>query len=153
MKRTARGAPHWSIDELRRVAPDVAARLERSPSTAPPAAQGRPWSAAKPTQVIWTDGQVVTLPSKTEARVALRLLEEARVAKARLYRQVRVPLLSIAPRRGGAPLVLTVDFALVYPDGRKRYIDAKTRRTSPEWARGRAAAEAWLQQKIEEAAR
>ena len=144
-------APRWPIETLRRKRPELAAALERAPQAQPAAAAGKPWSAAKPTTVTWTDGTPVTLPSKTEARVARRLIEEAKAAGARLYRQVRVPLLSIASRPKGTPFYLTVDFALVLPDGRRRYIDAKSSRRSPEWARGRAAAEAWLGQKIEEA--
>ncbi len=63
---------------------------------------------------------------------------------ARLYRQVRVPLLSIAAGRRGMPLYLTVDFVVVRGDGSEEWIHAKTRRRSREWIRGRAAAEAWL---------
>lgn len=110
---------------------------EGSPERAPQAA----WSNAKPTQVRWPDGKLVTLPSKTEARVAERLIAETQARGERLYRQVRLPLLSIAPREGGTPFYVTVDFAIVGSGG-TRYIDAKTARKSPEWARGKAAAAA-----------
>lgn len=83
--------------------------------------------AAKPTQAAWIDDSIVTFPSKTEARVAERLVAEVRAQRVedqrrgwpatRIYRQVRIPLLSIDPRRGGTPYVLTVDFVIQYGGG------------------------------------
>jgi len=104
----------------------------------------------KPTTVDW-HGELVVFPSKTEARVAERLLQEEKVTLgARLYRQVHVPLLSIASNDRGKPLVFTVDFVLVYSTGVKRYIEAKTGRRSRDYPLRRRAAEAWLGQRIEE---
>lgn len=93
---------------------------------------------AIPTEV---DG--IRFPSKTEARVYARLRREAIAEGARLYRQVRFPLLSIAPNDKGVPLSISIDFALVYSDGRVRLIDAKAKKwKSRDWERGRRAAEA-----------
>jgi len=101
------------------------------------------WSAAKPTQRRWFDGEVVTFPSKMEARVYDRLEREVRAAPgSRLYRQVPLPLLSIDGNVRGVPYVLRVDFALVAPGRPVRYIEAKGPRRSREWARGAAAARA-----------
>jgi hypothetical protein len=81
-------------------------------------------------------------PSKLEARVYSRLLIEARVDGATLYRQVRLPLLSLGPDDDLRPLYATIDFALRYPDGRIRLIDAKAKRwKSDEWLRGQRAIE------------
>lgn len=152
MSRGGGLAPRLTLEQLRKIRPELAAELEAGPAAAPAKAAGRPWSAAKTTQVVWLDGEVVTLPSRTEARVARRLLAEAAaIPGARLYRQVRVPLLSIGSRERGLPLYLTVDFVLVHPDGREEWIDAKSRRVSREWLRGRKAAEAWLGERIVEA--
>lgn len=140
---------NWTLDELGRIAPDIALTIAAKMGRKFDPKRGS-FSAAKKTDVAWNDGTVVTCASKTEARVARRLLLEARAANARIYRNVHVALLSIAPRAGGIALTLTVDFVLRYPDGRKRYIDAKTKRKSREWARGKAAAEAELGIKIEE---
>ena len=89
------------------------------------------------------------------AFVAERLLEECRASGARLYRQVRIPLLSGAPGEKGVPLYLTVDFAVVYLDGSVRYVDAKTKRKGREWTRGKSLAEAvpveWLRVDEEDA--
>ena len=101
----------------------------------------RAWCAAKPTEVMWPTGEVVTFPSKTEARVAERLLEEAKKTGDRVYRQVRIPLLSGAAGKKGVPLYLTVDFAVV-SGGVVRLIDAKTKRRGREWCRGKAMADA-----------
>ncbi|MEK7415362.1 MAG: hypothetical protein AAB263_18805, partial [Planctomycetota bacterium] len=49
-------------------------------------------------------------------------------------RQVRYALTSIAPREDGHPFYLTIDFLLVYPDRRHRFVAAKCKRwKSPEW--------------------
>ena len=153
MSRRDRAAARMTLEELRRIRPELAAEIEREGVTDPPAKAGKPgaaWSAAKPTAVDW-QGELVTLPSKTEARVARRLLEEVAAAPGtRIYRQVRVPLLTIAPGRRGVPLYLTVDFVVVEPDGTEHWIDAKTKRRSREWVRGRAAAEAWLGERVAE---
>jgi len=115
--------------------------IPHSPSPLPLATPpGRSHYNAKPTEVEWPSGEVIRFPSKTEACVARRLLEEvSRTPGARLYRQVRIPLLSGAPDERGRPLPITVDFAVVH-EGRVRLIDAKTKKRNREWRRGRSLA-------------
>ena len=109
----------------------------------------RPWSAAVPTTV---DG--VRFASKMEARVFARLKAELRPGET-LLRQVRLPLLAIAPNDREVPLALTVDFAILRVDSLApgewarlgpacwiRWIEAKGKRRSRDWARGKAAFEA-----------
>jgi hypothetical protein len=116
-----------------------------NPPSSPPVAK-RAWSNAKPTEV---DG--IRFPSKTEARVYRRLKDELVVGERR-YCQVRFPLLAIGPVEKLRPLNFTVDFVIVRRDGTWRVIDAKTRRVSREWARGKAAFEATYNVKVEEVA-
>ena len=105
----------------------------------------RRWSNAVRTEV---DG--ITFPSKTEALV-YSILKAMLKTGDRLYRQVRLPLLSIGPGPKLVPLALTVDFCLVGANGVRLYVDAKSRtRRSREWVRGKAAAEAAWGIKIEE---
>jgi hypothetical protein len=141
---------NWSIEELAAVAPKLAEDLVGHAVKPAPQRRGRSHYSAKPQDVVWSDGTIVRCASKAEARVAQRLLLEARATKARLYRNVHVPLLSIAPEPGGVAFSLTVDFVLRYADGRTRYIDAKSGKRSRDWNRGRAAAEAELGTRIEE---
>jgi len=106
---------------------------------------GRGHATAIPTT---RDG--IRFPSKTEARVYQRLALEARADRATLFRQVRLPLLSLAPDDRLRPLYLTIDFLLLYPDGRVRAVDAKAKRwKSRDWARGAAAFTAFYGTKIE----
>lgn len=92
----------------------------------------------------------IRFPSKTEARVYRRLRVEAVAENARLYRQVRIPLLNLAPNDNAVPLYITIDFGIVYLDGRVRLIDAKAKKwKSPEWLRGQKAAEAFYGIQIE----
>jgi hypothetical protein len=125
-----------------------AVQKHRCGEAAPAPAAPKKWSAADPTEVLWPSGEVVKLPSRTEARVAERLIEEAAKTGARLYRQVRIPLLSGAAGAKGIPCYLTVDFAVVAGDGTVRYIDAKSDRKGREWVRGTSLAGAlpveWL---------
>lgn len=165
MKR--RGNMTW--EEFRKLRPAQAAQIEAEdaarkagkplPAQQLPAQGG--WRPATPTHVMWIDGKVVKLPSKTEARVAERLIAEVQAMRAadaakkrpltRLYRQCHVALMTIDPRPGGCPTYLTVDFCIVHTDGRKQYIDAKPKKwKSPEWFRGKLAAQAELGIKIEE---
>jgi hypothetical protein len=111
----------------------------------------RPWSAAVP---CGGEGGV-RFASKTERRVWERLRAALRPGET-LVRQVRMPLLSLAPDGGGKPLYLTVDFAVLShaPAGDDRWtalscglwvrwVEAKCRgRVSRDWRRGRAAWEA-----------
>ena len=155
------GGARMTMDEFQRRFPKQAQQLREQdarkkagatsllPNPARPAA-GKPFSLAKPTDVFWDTGKVVTLPSKTEARVANRLLTKAKAAGARIYRQVRVPLLTIAPNDKGVPFYLCIDFVIIYPDNREEWVDAKTKMKNREWMRGKAAAEAWIGCKIEE---
>jgi hypothetical protein len=155
------GGARMTMDEFQKRFPKQAQQLRDQdarklagatsllPIPARPAA-GKPFRLAKPTDVFWPTGKVVTLPSKTEARVAERLIKKAREAGARIYRQVRVPLLSIAPNAKGVPFYLCIDFVIIYDDNREEWIDAKTKTKNREWMRGRAAAEAWLGCTIEE---
>ncbi len=163
------GAARMSWDDFKRRFPAQAARVEeedalkKGGATSLLPSTGKAHYNAKPTQAEWVNGHLLTFPSKTEARVADRLVREVRTLWAqeqaiaparkrltRIYRQVRVPLLSIDSDDRGIPYTLCVDFMIVYADGRRRYIDAKTKRKNREWARGRAAAQAELGITIEE---
>lgn len=166
MKR--RSGMHMTLEELRAVRPELAAQIDAEDAArragkkyVPEVAQKGGWRPATPTHVMWIDGKVVKLPSKTEARVAERLIREVQAMRAtdtaakrpltRLYRQVHVPLMTIDPKPGGCPTCLTVDFCIVHTDGRKQYIDAKPKKwKSAEWFRGKLAAQAELGIKIEE---
>jgi len=165
MKRS----PNMTWAEFKKLRPQQAAQIEAEdaarkagkhlPEQQLPAKGG--WKPATPTHVMWIDGTVVKLPSKTEARVAERLIAEVRMLReldakwkrplTRLYRQCRISLMTIDPRPGGCPTYLTVDFCIVHTDGRKQYVDAKPKKwKSPEWFRGKLAAQAELGIKIEE---
>lgn len=88
----------------------------------------RAWSAARKTTI---DG--ITFPSATEARVYARLRTETRPGE-RLYRQVRMPLLSSAPDASGVPYSISIDFVLV---GGARHADSAVevaRRLEPQLA-------------------
>jgi len=75
-----------------------------------------------------------THPSKLQARVCARLRLECKATGARLYHDVRLPLLSIAPKRSGSPETICVDFVVVDPDGIWHLIDAKAPgRVSRDW--------------------
>ena len=103
----------------------------------------RSWSRAVPTTL---DG--IRFPSKMEARVYQTLktsMEEGDI----LYRQVRFPLLSSAPTETGVPLAFTVDFVIVRGKG-WRVVDAKGKRKSREWERGKRAFEACYGVPVEE---
>jgi len=98
------------------------------------------WNA-KPTKV---DG--IRFDSKVEAHVYERLVRQ--YGKSRVYRQVRFPLLSIAPDSRRRPLYMTVDFVVklqrfgIDAIDDMEVIDAKSgKRRSREWARGKAAFE------------
>ena len=114
----------------------------RRQEIAPPAGKKRPWSNAVPTTV--PDG--VRYASKMEARVAVTLRAECAATGSTLYRQVRLPLLSIAPKRGspkidGKPHVFTCDFYVGYVCGGGRYVEAKGTRRSRDYELRKAAAE------------
>lgn len=80
-----------------------------------------------------------THASKMEARVCARLRAEL-APGARLYQQVRFPLLSIDRKADGSPETICIDFVLVSADGSWKGIDAKSPgRVSRDW-RLRAAA-------------
>ena len=106
----------------------------------------KPWSAATATTCV--DGH--RHPSKMEARVCGRLGSECRRDGTVLYRQVRLPLLSIAPKENGVPMSACIDFAIVRGGKLLRLIDAKGSRVSREWKRGAAAVQAAWGVKIEE---
>ncbi len=109
----------------------------------------RPWSAARATVC----GRGHKHPSKTEARVCDRLSAECFADGTTLYRGVRLPLLSLAPKDTGTPLYITIDFGIVKGGKLVRLIDAKTRRKSREWARGKLACESAWGIKVEEASK
>ena len=97
---------------------------------------GRRWSSAKRT--VCAQGHAEA--SRMQARVCDRLHLEARVTGARVYRQVRLPLLALAPKPDGTPHVLSIDFVVVEPGKPIRYVEAKDpRRVSRDWRRGAAA--------------
>lgn len=124
------------------------AAIERATGAMAPAATKKPWSNAKPTDL---DG--IKFPSKMEAKVYERL-KAGLLPGDRLYRQVRLPLLAIEPGENGIALVLSVDFCVVRADGRREYVDAKSKtRRSRDWLRGKKAAEATWNITIEESDR
>ena len=112
-----------------------------------------------PTNARRTKVDGVTFDSAMESRVYLRLRAECAASGARLYRQVRFPLLNLAPGPHGRPLFFTPDFVVVARDGTWRVVDAKARTRSGrtlkgrEWTRGKAAFEAWYVVAVEEADR
>lgn len=74
-----------------------------------------------------------------QARVCARVRAELPEG-ARLYQEVRFPLLSIAGRENGKPETISIDFLIVRADGTWCAIDAKNpTRVSRDW-RLRAAA-------------
>lgn len=84
----------------------------------------------------------------------MRLRDEAESGGYVLFRQVRFPLLNLAPEDvSRLPLNISIDFVLQYHDGRRRYIDAKPRSKaahSRDWRRGKKAFEACYNVTIEE---
>jgi hypothetical protein len=95
----------------------------------------RSWSNAKPTTV-----RGIKFPSKLEAAWFEHLSALAIATGARLYRQVKFPLLDIGAEETGIPRYFCVDFVLRGGPG-DRVIDAKGRE-SRDWSRGKAAFEA-----------
>ena len=86
----------------------------------------------------------ICFPSKMEAAVFVRLREECAATGASLYRQVRIPLLSISPKGGKdrlKPHVFTCDFYIGYVAGGGRYEEAKSKRRSRDYELRKAAAE------------
>lgn len=100
-----------------------------------PARIKRAWSNAKPTTV-----RGIKFPSKLEAAWFEHLSTIATATGARLYRQVKFPLLDIGAEETGIPRYFCVDFVLRGGPG-DRVIDAKGRE-SRDWSRGKAAFEA-----------
>lgn len=126
--------------QAKKLMEDDAKRGRRSDVAPAAPAKGQSSFFAKPTQVLWQDGEVVTLPSKTEARVAERLLKEYPSDQGyTVYRKVRFPLFSIQPRPGGTPHYLEIDFLVVKGNEIVRAVDAKRGKKSKDWARGKAA--------------
>lgn len=108
---------------------------------------GRSWSQAKATDCLAGHNH----PSKMEARVCNRLSSECAEAGSTLFRNVRMPLLSIASRDTGTPLYLTVDFGIVVGGRLSRLVDAKAKgRVSRDWKRGARACESAWGIKVEE---
>lgn len=139
------GAGEWSHDA--RCGGERAGAVETA--AAPPAPVARAWSSAKPTDCAAGHRH----PSKMEARVCERLTAECAASGARLYRQVRLPLLSLAAKDNGAAMYATIDFGIVVGGKLARLVDAKNTsnpRTSREWARGAAACESAWGIKVEE---
>jgi hypothetical protein len=95
----------------------------------------RAWSNAKPTTV-----RGIKFPSKLEAAWFEHLCGIVKATGARLYRQVKFPLLDIGAEETGIPRYFCVDFVMRGGTG-DRVIDAKGRE-SRDWSRGKAAFEA-----------
>lgn len=89
-------------------------------------------------------------PSKVEARVCADVHLIAKWDHARVFRNVRLPLLALPPTDAGLPHYCNVDFALVKDGKIIRLIDAKSGRSSRDWERGRAAVEASYGIRVEE---
>jgi len=106
-----------------------------------------PWSAARATVCLSGHNH----PSKVEARVCKRLSAECEADGTTLFRNVRLPLLSLGPQDTGTPLYITIDFGIVAGGKLSRLIDAKPkRRKSRDWLRGKRACESAWGLKVEE---
>ena len=97
--------------------------------------QQRKWSNA-----IETTVDEIKFPSKVESRVWSILCE--RFGRENIRRQVRMPLVAGAPKTNGTPLAITVDFAVMDGTQVLHWVDAKTKRRSREWLRGKSLFEA-----------
>ena len=132
------------------VAAHVAAGGKVTTGGTPPRFGKRPWSNAVPSHCLSDHNH----PSKMEARVCDRLTAEVAGnwrEKEVLFRQVRLPLLSIAPESDDKPMYFSVDFAIVRGGKLHRLIDAKAKgRVSRDWRRGKAACEACYGITVEE---
>lgn len=93
-----------------------------------------PWSNAQPTEVGG-----IKFPSKVQARVYAALVSEYGSDCIRC--DVRMPLVS-GIKEGAKCLYITIDFAIVINGRVVKWIDAKTRRKSRDWVRGKAMFEA-----------
>lgn len=108
--------------------------------------EGRPWSAARPTDCSCGRRH----GSRLEARVCAHVRVPLAAADGYLLlQQIRLPAFTLAPRERGAAFYVTIDFGIVHRGRLVRLIDAKGRR-SRDWARGRAAIEASYGIKVEE---
>lgn len=107
------------------------------------------WQRARRTTV---DG--IAFPSQMEARVYMRLRDESNNGSTyRLLRQASYPLVNLTGDKDAKPLRFTVDFVLVYPDGRKRYVEAKpsaNKARSRDYVVRKSAFEACYNARVEE---
>lgn len=125
-----------TASEIRRLAPGAKIGEPVSLPTLPTGTlERRPWSNAVP-----TESGGIKFASKTEARVYDRLCEMFGAESVRC--QVRMPLLAGAPKPNNRPLYMTIDFCIVESGCAKLWVDAKTKRKSREWARGKSLFEA-----------
>lgn len=118
--------------DLSKLSPWARAEVERQLAAAPK----KTWSGA-----VAAERDGITFASKTEAGVYDRLLAE--FGRPAIRTQIRMPLLA-GVRDGGRVLYLTVDFVVYRPSAPVPilYVDAKTRRKSRDWARGKSLFEA-----------
>lgn len=125
-------------------------RCSEEGASEPPAPLPSPkpaWSAAKRSECP----QGHKHRSRLEARVCARLTEECAANGDALFQNIRLPLISISPKpETGAPMVITVDFAIVRGGRLHRLVDAKSSRKSRDWDRGARACESSWGVKIEE---
>jgi hypothetical protein len=138
-----KGGPVFSEAEAIRRWPHLAEKelAKRGPFVAP-----KKWSAAVQTTCPLGHRHA----SKMEARVCNSVHRDLR-ADERCFLQVRWPLLAIGADPRGRPLYLTPDFTIVGADNRiRRVVEAKGRRVSRDWIRGKMAFEATCGVKITE---
>ena len=123
---------HWrsfmndiTLSELQAKHPDLMAQATVRGGAAPDVSK---WSNAQPTEC-----EGIKFPSKVQRRVYLRLVEM--FGKDAIRCDVRMPLLS-GSKENSRCLYQTIDFCIVRDGKAAMWIDAKTARTSREWARG-----------------
>lgn len=125
----------------------------RAATAAPtiPAAAPPPKKPRGPRAIRTRCGAGHSHASALEARVCDRLTAEvAATPGARLYQQVGIALVNVAPVGTGRPLRFTVDFVFAGPGVPTRYIEAKGRWRSRDYVVRRCAAEALLGVPVEE---
>jgi hypothetical protein len=95
----------------------------------------KPWSSAVRTVCAAKHAH----PSKLEAHVCAALAVQAKALGSTVYRQVRYPLLSLAPKPDGTPYTVSIDFVIPGVGiAATRHVDSKGRK-DPAWMRGAAA--------------
>lgn len=142
MGKRARSRSMFTVEEARRRWPDLFVTAPAQPEEA----RGRKWSAAMPTNCARGHRH----PSKLEARVCAEAHAIGAAEGLEVLLQVRFPLLNLSTDDLGRVLYFTPDFTLVRFGKVVRVVEAKSRRVSRDWARGKRAFEACYGVKVEE---